>query len=74
MLTPFMPRLHPYHLAPLVPLLVLPCTIGIAWLSFRYIESPFLRLKAVLAPRRRGHSQSQPWRPVPARSLCRLRR
>jgi len=42
-------RAHP-RLAWAVPVLALLLTLTVAWLSFRYLETPFLRLKKVLAP------------------------
>jgi peptidoglycan/LPS O-acetylase OafA/YrhL len=42
---------HRYHLAFVDPILGSLTTVGLAWLSFRFIESPFLRLKPRLAPR-----------------------
>ncbi len=43
-------RLQPYHLQLAVAPLALAVTVCVAWLSFRFYESPFLRLKSVLAP------------------------
>ena len=43
-------HLQPHHLQFIAPLLAFAGTVGVAWLSFRYFESPFLRLKSVLAP------------------------
>jgi peptidoglycan/LPS O-acetylase OafA/YrhL len=42
--------LQPHHLQYLAPVLAFAGTVSAAWLSFRYLESPFLRLKSVLAP------------------------
>ena len=42
---------HRHHIAFLSPILGSLTTIGLAWLSFRFIESPFLELKPRLAPR-----------------------
>jgi len=42
---------HRYHGRLLVPMLGFVCSYTIAWLSFRFLESPFLRLKDILAPR-----------------------
>ncbi|MBB5062953.1 peptidoglycan/LPS O-acetylase OafA/YrhL [Granulicella mallensis] len=53
-------KLHPYHLNLLVFPLAFAYTYGAAFLSFRYLESPFLRLKALLAP---GHRSVPP--PLP---------
>ena len=50
-------KLLPYHLNLLVFPLAFAYTYGAAFLSFRYLESPFLRLKAVLAP---GHRSVPP--------------
>jgi peptidoglycan/LPS O-acetylase OafA/YrhL len=46
-----LPRLQQRHLGGLLLPAALLCTFGAAWLSFRYLESPFLRLKDRLAPR-----------------------
>jgi peptidoglycan/LPS O-acetylase OafA/YrhL len=54
-------RLIPYHLQFVVPIFALVGTAGAAWLSFRYLESPFLRLKSVLAPQ-----PTTPWVPSAA--------
>ena len=43
--------LWPHHLAFLVPLAAFAVALTAASLSFRFVESPFLRLKPVLAPR-----------------------
>jgi peptidoglycan/LPS O-acetylase OafA/YrhL len=40
-----------HHLAVLYPFLAFALTLIVAYLSFRFIESPFLRLKHGLAPR-----------------------
>jgi peptidoglycan/LPS O-acetylase OafA/YrhL len=47
-----MEKLEPRHLEMLMPPVAFVVTVGVASLSFRYLESPFLRLKGVLAPRR----------------------
>jgi peptidoglycan/LPS O-acetylase OafA/YrhL len=43
-----------------IPPLALAGTVGAAWLSFRYLEAPFLRLKAVLAPQGLFQTRSVP--------------
>jgi peptidoglycan/LPS O-acetylase OafA/YrhL len=43
--------LKTHHLTLLVILIPLVFAVTVAWLSFRYLESPFLRLKSILAPR-----------------------
>jgi peptidoglycan/LPS O-acetylase OafA/YrhL len=53
-------KLQPYHLNLLVFPLAFAYTYGVALLSFHYLESPFLRLKAILAP---GHRSVPP--PLP---------
>ena len=45
-----------HHLAPLVAIISFAITYALAWLSFRFFESPFLRLKSRLAPRPGGMS------------------
>jgi peptidoglycan/LPS O-acetylase OafA/YrhL len=49
-------ELHP-RFADIMPLIVFVTTVPIAWLSFRYWESPFLRLKSVLAPQQRASAK-----------------
>ena len=44
------PRLAPHHLLWLIPVLGFGLSLGLAILSFRFLEAPFLRLKSVLAP------------------------
>ena len=39
------PKLHAWHIANLVIIMWFLITWGLAWLSFRYFETPFLRLK-----------------------------
>jgi peptidoglycan/LPS O-acetylase OafA/YrhL len=46
-------QLHP-GLSIVAPVLWFLATAGIAWLSFRYYETPFLRLKKVLAPQKKN--------------------
>jgi peptidoglycan/LPS O-acetylase OafA/YrhL len=46
-------EVHP-ALTNVIPLMAFAVTAAIAWLSFRYFESPFLRLKSELAPQRRA--------------------
>jgi peptidoglycan/LPS O-acetylase OafA/YrhL len=46
---------HP-ALVSMVPFFAFGITVSIAWLSFHYFESPFLRLKSVLAPQRGPNS------------------
>jgi len=48
-------RLRPYHLALFLPVLMFAATVCVAWLSFRFFESPFLQLKSVLAPQPPTH-------------------
>jgi len=50
-------HLAPHHLGLLLLPLAFAYSYGIASLSFRYLESPFLRLKKVLAP---GHLSIPP--------------
>ena len=38
-------KLNRFHLAFLAPIAVFAGTLGIAWLSFRFLETPFLKLK-----------------------------
>jgi peptidoglycan/LPS O-acetylase OafA/YrhL len=49
-----------YHVQYVIPPLALAGTVGAAWLSFRYLEAPFLRLKAVLAPQGLFQTRSVP--------------
>jgi len=51
---------HRYHGRLLVPMLGFACSYIIAWLSFRFLESPFLRLKDILAPRAGAISDPPP--------------
>jgi peptidoglycan/LPS O-acetylase OafA/YrhL len=55
-----LPRLQQRHLGGLLVPAALLYTFGAGWLSFRYVESPFLRLKDRLAPTQHGTSDPQP--------------
>ena len=46
-------RKHP-GASMVIPFVAFGVTLGVAWLSFRYFETPFLRLKRVLAPEHVG--------------------
>jgi peptidoglycan/LPS O-acetylase OafA/YrhL len=50
------------HIAFLFPILGALISIGLAWLSFRFIESPFLKLKRSLAPRPGAADDPPPYR------------
>lgn len=50
-LAPFLLVLRRHHLAALYPVIIFVLTLFVAYLSFRFLESPFLRLKRDLAPR-----------------------
>jgi peptidoglycan/LPS O-acetylase OafA/YrhL len=54
------PRLQAHHLGILFLPIAVAYTFGTAWLSFRYLESPFLRLKDRFAPNRSHISDPQP--------------
>ncbi len=57
-------RLQPYHIQLTVQPLTFAALVGVAWLSFRFYESPFLRLKSVLAPQQSSPAGgADPYRP-----------
>jgi len=55
-----LPRLQQRHLGALFLPAALLYTFAAGWLSFRYLESPFLRLKDRLAPGQPGVHDPQP--------------
>ena len=55
-----LPRLRAHHAAWLFIPIALLYTFSVGWLSFRYLESPFLRLKDRLAPKPNAISDPQP--------------